>query len=417
MAAASGFETERKWAMNDAVTAVAESGLDGSAAACLERARALIPALAAAAPRIEAATGLPDDVVDALHDAGMFRLLLPRTIGGFELSPAAYARCIEALATGDASAAWVVNQASGCAMTAAYVAPAVAREIWGGRGVLSWGNGPGTKARAVRAEGGWRVTGTYSFASGSRHATWLGAAAPCFEADGAPVLRPDGRPWERTMLFPRHLADVVPDAWKVMGLNGTGSDTFHVTDLFVDDAHAVTRESPDERRETGTLYRFQSMQLYAGGFCSVALGGARALFDAVLTLVKGKTQVGVAEALRDNDAVRSALGYWDAALKAARAGMLGVMEEVWDEVAATGVLTIDQRVAVRQATTYAIHRSRDAAYAIFHEAGSTAILADQPFERRLRDVSSVGQHLQGRRTHFETVGHYMLGGEPSLRWL
>ncbi len=388
------------------------------AKACLTRARGLIPLLAEAAPRIEAARGLPEDVLDAMHDAGLFRLLLPRSIGGLELRPAEYVQCIEAVAMGDASVAWCMNQGSGCSMTAAYLAPEIAHSIWDGkRAVLAWGNGPGSSARAVRAEGGWRVTGSYSFASGSRHATYLGAMAPCFEADGSPVLHPNGRQWERTMLFPRHLAEIDPDVWRVMGLNGTGSDSFTVTDLFVDDAHAVTRESDDERRETGSLYRFQAMQLYAGGFCCVALGAARGLLNAVVELAKGKVQLGGTEQLRDNNAVQYTIGYWDAALKAARAGVVTTMEDVWDDVERTGAISIPNRIAVRQATTFAIHTARDAAYHVFHEAGSTAIFTDGPFERRLRDVSSVAQHLQGRRTHFETVGTYMLGGEPSLRWL
>ena len=392
--------------------------MNEDAQACLERARALIPLLAEAAPRIEAARGLPPDVLDAMYEAGMFRLLLPRSLGGFELRPAEYVQCIEAVAMGDANVAWCMNQGSGCSMTAAYLSPEVAHSIWDDRrAVLAWGNGPGSSARAVRAHGGWWVTGSYSFASGSRHATWLGAMAPCFEADGTAERHPDGRQWERTMVFPRHLARIDPDVWRVMGLSGTGSDSFSVTDLFVDDAHAVTRESADERRETGSLYRFQAMQLYAGGFCNVALGASRALLNAVVELAKGKVQLGGSDRLRDNQAVQHTIGYWDAALKAARAGVLTVFEEVWDDVVRSGAISVANRLAVRQATTFAIHTARDAAYHVFHEAGSTAIFADGPFERRLRDVSSVAQHLQGRRAHFETIGSYMLGGTPSLRWV
>ena len=388
------------------------------AQACLTRARGLIPLLAEAAPRIEAARGLPEDVLDAIHGAGLFRLLLPRSVGGFELRPAEYIQCVEAVAMGDASVAWCMNQGSGCSMTSAYLAPEIAHAIWDGRrAVLAWGNGPGSTARAVRAEGGWRVTGSYSFASGSRHATWLGAMAPCFEADGSPVLLPNGRTWERTMLFPRHLATIDADVWRVMGLNGTGSDSFTVTDLFVDDAHAVTRESDAERREAGSLYRFQAMQLYAGGFSCVALGAARGLLNAVVDLAKSKVQLGGTEQLRDNNAVQYTIGYWDAALKAARAGVVGTFEDVWDDVARTGAISLENRLAVRQATTFAIHTARDAAYRVFHEVGSAAIFADGPFERRLRDIGSVAQHLQGRRTHFETIGCAILGGEPSLRWL
>jgi alkylation response protein AidB-like acyl-CoA dehydrogenase len=386
-----------------------------SGAACIARARALIPLLQAAAPRIEAKFELPPDVLDAMHDAGMFRLLIPRAYGGSELQPADYVQCVEAIAMGDASTAWCMNQGSGCSMTAAYMAPDISREVWGGRrDVLAWGQGPG--ARAIRAEGGWRVTGTWSFASGSRHATWLGAMCPCFDADGTLQRRPDGRPWDRTMLFRREKAKIT-DVWQVMGLRGTGSDNYTVEDLFVDDAHSVTRESPDERREPGTLYRFQAMQLYASGFACVGLGVARAMLDAFIALAKGKTQAWSSDPLRDNQAVQSIIGYSDAALKAARAGLLKVLDDLWIEVGDRGHLTVEARVRVRQAATYAIHTARDVAHQVFHEAGSTAIFDNQPFERRLRDVNSVSQQLQGRRTHFETVGLYLLGGEPNLRWL
>jgi indole-3-acetate monooxygenase len=401
--------------MNDAITTGPVSGLGASGAECLARARALIPLLQSAAPRIDAGYELPADVLDAMHGAGMFRLLIPRAYGGFELKPSEYVRCVEGIAIGDASAAWCMNQGSGCSMTAAYMAPDISRSVWGGkRDVLAWGQGPG--AKAIRAEGGWLCTGTWSFASGSRHATWLGAMCPCFNAGGSPELTPEGKQWERTMLFRRELAKI-DDVWQVMGLRGTGSDNYTIKDLFVDDAHSVTRESAQERRETGALYRFQAMQLYASGFACVGLGTARAALDAFIALAKGKSQAWSSDRLRDNHAVQHVIGHSDAALKAAKAGLLAVLDDVWEQVERTGVLTIDNRLAVRQAATYAIHTARDVVHHVYHEAGSTAVFDNQPFERRLRDMNSVSQQLQGRRTHFETVGLYLLGGEPNLRWV
>jgi indole-3-acetate monooxygenase len=401
--------------MNDAATTGPVSGLGASGAECLARARALIPLLKAAAPRIDAAYELPKDVLDGMRDAAMFRLLIPRAFDGFELKPSDYVRCVEAIAIGDASAAWCMNQGSGCSMTAAYLAPEVSREIWGGRhDVLAWGQGPG--ARAVRAEGGWRCTGTWSFASGSRHASWLGAMCPCFNEDGSPVLRSDGKQWERTMLFRRELAHI-EDVWQVVGLRGTGSDNYTIADLFIDDAHSVTRESPEERREAGTLYRFQAMQLYASGFACVALGTARAALDAFIGLAKGKSQAWSSDRLGDNHAVQHIVGHSDAALKAAKSGLIAVLDDVWEEVGRSGALTVDNRIAVRQASTFAVHAARDVVHQVYHEAGSTAIFDNQPFERRLRDINSVSQQLQGRRTHFETVGLHLLGGEPNLRWV
>ncbi len=387
----------------------------GAGAACLARARGLIPLLQGAAGRIETGGELPADVLDAMFGAGMFKLLLPLAFGGFELAPLNYIQCVEAIAEGDASAAWCMNQGSGCSMASAYVAPEVAREIWGGaRDVVAWGQGPG--AKAVRAAGGWRVTGTWSFASGSRHATWLGALCPCLAADGTPMVRPDGKPWERTFMFRREAARI-DDVWQVMGLRGTGSDNYTIDGLFVDDAHALTREYEPERQQPGPLYSFQAMQLYASGFASVALGVSRAMLDAFVALARNKSQAWSTDALRGNQAVQHIVSYSDAAWKAARAGLHKAVDDAWQDVGRTGTLSLAHRIEIRQAATYAIHVSRDMAHAVFHEAGSTAIFTKHPFERRLRDVNSVSQQLQGRRTHFETVGLFRLGGEPNLRWI
>jgi alkylation response protein AidB-like acyl-CoA dehydrogenase len=401
--------------MNDLAGGQSTGSLEDTGAACIVRACGLIPLLRSAADRIDAANELPSDVLDAMFDAGMFKLLLPRAIGGYELRPVDFIQCVEAIAQGDASVAWCMNQGSGCSMAAAYMSPEVAQQIWGGkRDVVAWGQGPG--AKGIRTEGGWRVTGTWSFASGSRHATWLGAMCPSFEADGTPMVRPDGKPWERTFMFRREQARI-DDVWQVMGLRGTGSDNYTIEDLFVDDAHSLTREYESERSQHGALYSFQAMQLYASGFASVALGISRAMLDAFVALAKTKSQAWSADSLRDNQAVQQIVSHSDAAWKAARAGLHKVIDDAWRDVAQTGGLSLDHRMEIRQAATYAIHVSRDMAHQIFHEAGSTAIFNKHPFERRLRDVNSVSQQLQGRRTHFETVGLYRLGGEPNLRWI
>ena len=389
--------------------------IEDRGAACIAGARGLIPLLHAAADRIDAANELPPDVLDAMFDAGMFKLLLPRAYGGFELPPLDYIQCVEAIAEGDASAAWCMNQGSGCSMASAYVAPEVAREIWGGkRDVVAWGQGPG--AKAVRTDGGWLVSGTWSFASGSRHATWLGAMCPCFGADGTALVRPDGKAWERTFMFRREAARI-DDVWQVMGLRGTGSDNYTIDDLFVDDAHALTREYEPERRQHGPLYSFQAMQLYASGFASVALGISRAMLDAFVALARTKSQAWSADSLRDNHAVQHIVGTRMRRGRRRGRGCTRRWTRRGSEVCETGVLSLAHRMEIRQAATYAIHVARDVTHAVFHEAGSTAIFANQPFERRLRDVNSVSQQLQGRRTHFETVGLYRLGGEANLRWI
>jgi len=381
----------------------------------IARARKIAPLLTAAAPRIDAACELPPDVLDAMHAEGMFRLLVPRSVGGAELDPATYIQCVEAIASGDASVAWCMNQGSGCSLSAGYLEPTVAREVFGGeRDVLAWGMGPG--AKAIRANGGWRISGTWAFASGSRHATWLGAHCPCFEADSTPQRHPDGRPWERTMLLRREIA-TIKDVWQVVGLRGTGSDTYSVQDLFVDDAHTLTRDWPEERREPGLLYRFSGMNIYASGFAAVALGIARASLDAFLNLARSKTPALTQTALRDSGVILAAIGIADAKLNSARTWLIHVLRETQDAVTIAGELTTDQRMAIRQASTYAIHQAKEVVDVAYHEAGATAIFDASPFERRFRDMNTVTQQVQGRRSHFETIGQYLLGSQPSLRWV
>jgi len=387
---------------------------DDPATDYLQRARELAPELAAAADEIERRRELPEPILAALVERGFFRLLLPRSLGGAELLPTAFVPVIEEIAKADASTAWCLNQAAGCAMTAAYLEPAAACEIFGGpRGILAWGPGPG-KARVV--EGGYCVTATWSFASGSHHATWLGCHVPIVEADGTPRLYPNSSPVIRTMLFPKSNAKMT-DIWRVIGLKGTGSDRFSVEDLFVPQRHSATRDD-ETRREKGLLYRFSSLQLYAAGFAGVAMGIARSTLDGFVELARDKVPFRSGGALRDNHLIQSQVAQAEARLAAARAFLLRSIEEITTELAQAGHLTLDQRMAIRLASTFAIHQSLQVVDTAYHAAGSTAIFEENPFERRFRDIHTVSQQLQGRSEHFETVGQYLLGLEPeNLSWL
>src|SRR6516164_11184785 len=204
------------------------TSLDATDTEYLRRAQELGPELDAAAEEIEQRRELPEAIIEALVERGLFRLLLPRALGGAELRPAAYVPVIEEIARHDASTAWCLGQACGCTMTAALLEPEVAREIFGGpRGIVAWGP-PDPAVRARPVPGGYRLSGTWSFASGSHHATWLGAHVAVAGADGTPELGRDGGAVIRTFLFPKSSAEFI-DIWRVIGLRGTGSDSYVIT--------------------------------------------------------------------------------------------------------------------------------------------------------------------------------------------
>jgi alkylation response protein AidB-like acyl-CoA dehydrogenase len=387
-------------------------GLEGEV---LARARALAPLLDDATDTIEASRRLSPHVVEALHDAALFRLLMPRFLAGGEVDPVTFVHVIEAIAMVDGSTAWCLCQAAGCSMVGAYLTPEIAREIFGPRdAVLAWG--PGPDARAVAVDGGYRVSGTWSFASGCRHATWLGGHAPIVETDGSARRRADGSPEARTMLFPASRAEIV-DVWHVSGLRGTGSDAFTVTDLFVPRAYSVSRDDPAERRLPGALYCFPSGSLYASGFAAVALGLARTMMDALVELARDKTPRGGRRTLRDNHVVQSHVAQAEAKLRSARMFLVGSLGDIWQEVGRSGTLTLDQRMTIRLAATYAIHQAKDVADIAYQAAGSSAIFTAGAFERRFRDIHAVTQQLQGRQAHFETVGQFLLGLDPDTQFL
>src|SRR6266700_2539493 len=177
------------------------------------------------ADEIEASRRLPPALLDRLHEAQLFRLLLPRSSNGIETDPVTFFHVIETISRADASTAWCLSQAGGCAMSAAYLDLPVARAIFGDDplAVLAWG--PGPKVRAIECEGGYKVTGVWAFASGGRHATWLGAHCPIFKADGSPKRGVNGEQQERTMLVRTEDAQWT-DIWNTVGLRGTASDQF-----------------------------------------------------------------------------------------------------------------------------------------------------------------------------------------------
>ncbi|MBV8889350.1 MAG: acyl-CoA dehydrogenase family protein [Alphaproteobacteria bacterium] len=381
----------------------------------LARARELVPMLRAAGDEIERRRELPPEIVEALTERGIFRMLLPKSIGGGELDPLTYTAVLEELGRGDGSTAWALGQNSGCSMSAPYLAPEIAREIFGGpRGILAWGPDVPGAGCGIAVEGGYRVTGQWGFATGSRHATWLGCHVSIFEPDGSARLNPNGRPFVRTMLFRKSEARII-DNWQVLGLRGTGSDSYALDDHFVPQPYTCSRDNEAERREPGPLYQFTSGMIYAMSFSHVSLGIARGTFDAFLEIARDKVPRGAKGTLRENNVIQSQVAQCEARLASARAYLRGTIGAMWQEAQNSGRISLDWHPQLRLASTWAIHQARDVVATLYHAAGATAIFENNPLERRMRDIHAGTQQGQGRPIHFETVGQILLGLPPEGR--
>jgi indole-3-acetate monooxygenase len=315
---------------------------------------------------------------------------------------------LEEVAKADASTAWCLGQCSVCAMIAAYLDADAARQIFGVPGdILAWGAIAG-EAHVV--PGGYRATGRWNFASGSRQASWLGAHVQIVEADGTGRRKPDGAPEVRTILFPLASATMY-DVWDVIGLKGTGTDSYSVENLFIPEKFTALRDEPAAVRETGPLYRLTTHIVFALGFAAVSLGVARATLDAAVELARGKTPAGI-KAIRENNAVQGAIGRIEGNLRAARAYLYATTGEVWRDLEVTGKYTESHRVALRLASTWTIHQAASVVDAAYHMAGATAVFSVNKFERRFRDMHAIAQQIQGRDTHYEDVGRAILATDP-----
>ena len=378
------------------------------------RAREAAPLIASHADRTEREGKVTPEVMAAMHEAELFRLCLPRSMGGGEASPMTILGVVSTVAAADASTAWCLGQGLGCSLSAAFLAPDVASEIFGAPdSVLAWG--PYNKSgRVAKVDGGYRLTGRWSYASGIRNATWFGAHCMETGRDGKPCLNPDGRPHTRTLLFPAASATVDP-VWDTIGLTGTGSDDYEVEDLFVPDARSFLRDHEPDRRESGPLYRIALTAFYGMTFASVGLGIARATLDEFIALAAVKTASHTSAALRDGTAVQSDVALAEGHLGASRAYLLETMEEIWHVLGRGDPLDIDRRARLRIACAYASVRAREVVAMAYHRAGATAIHAKNPFERRFRDMNTVSQQIQAAPSNLEHAGMAILGLEPGGR--
>ena len=370
----------------------------------VERARALQPLIAGEADEIERSRRLTPKVTAALIENELYRALLPRTYGGHEIPLEIFMQMQEEIAKADASTAWCLGQCAVCAMTAAYLEPDAANEIFNTPpGILAWG---AINHEVKVVPGGYLANARWEFASGSRQASWLGSHVRIVEADGTLRKKKDGSPEIRTILFPITSATMY-DVWDVIGLKGTGTDAYSVENLFIPQKFAALRDDPNAVIEKGPLYKLTTNAVFSMGFAATSLGVARATLDAAIDLARSKIPQGLS-AMRENNAVQGQIGRTEASLRAARAYLYSTAAEVWRDLSQGMAITEAHRIAIRIAATWTIHQSAAVVDTAYHMSGATAVFAKNPFERRFRDMHAIAQQIQARDTHYEDAGKAIL---------
>jgi indole-3-acetate monooxygenase len=355
-------------------------------ASLVDLARSLEPLIREHAQALEEGH-IPPPLVAALYDSGVFRAMLPREVGGLEAKPAEWLQMIEELARVNASAGWLAFIQSG------------------GRLIIAMSLGR-TAGKAVRAEGGYHITGRWPFASGSPFATWLGGMSIVCDSGGAPVLDDGGQPQRLLAIWPADQARLI-DTWDGLGLRGTGSGDFEITGLFVPDEQ-VNPGLYSAPRYDRALFRIKEMPELGHG--AHALGIASAALESFVQAVNSKPAAGSARqgAMGNVQAHQIAFARADVLIRAARALLHETVRVAFADAESRPELSLELRVRLREANIFAVRAAKEAVGLIFEMAGSSAVYRGRPIEQAFRDINTAANHTNYADTAYAAIGSYFL---------
>jgi len=382
-----------------------------TAAEILDNAKAVAAAIRPRSDEIEQARRLPPDVVQMLREAGVFRMNMPRSWGGPEMTPAEQNVVIEELSKADASVGWCAMIGSDSGLYSAFLDQDVAREMFPRLDTIMAGL-VYPAGRAERVAGGYRVTGRWSFGSGCTHCDWLAAGCLVYE-NGRPLAIDGERPAWRIVIAPPS-SYTIHDNWITTGLRGSGSHDYEARDLFVPAERTFTFR--DESRRPGPLYRCPDTFLRK--MPGIPLGVARAAIDHVVAAARKTFDMPAMVPYSEVPRIQAAVAQAEAMLGAARAYVFDSFASQWATLEAGGKPTAHERSAIMLARMNAFQTSRDVVTLMYDTMGGAAVYADKtPLDRHLRDVTTMCQHTMGQRKVGEWVGRLLLTGKSDAPFL
>jgi alkylation response protein AidB-like acyl-CoA dehydrogenase len=348
---------------------------------------------------------LSNEIVQAIRDEGLLKLWVPKEFGGDEADVTTFMQTVEALACADPATAWVYANIAAGNLLAAFLPPEGVRAVFAASPDMASPGSVAPTGHAVQVEGGYRLTGRWPLSSGCLHADWIGATGLVFEGD-APVMGPAG-PDLKAFMVPASQVEVI-DTWHSLGLRGTGSNDFTVSDVFVPEhmAFSIFTQTP---QAGGHLYWTGIIPLFSMALVPVLLGVARTAIDAFVELAKSKTPTLSQDGLAMRPTIHSAVSHAEAQLGAARAYLYESAAEL--TLSAREGEMLPEAVEAKRllACTHAAETCVRVVDDVYHLAGASPIRQGHVLERCLRDVHTAAQHLLVSPVWWEKTGQSYFG--------
>jgi alkylation response protein AidB-like acyl-CoA dehydrogenase len=383
-----------------------------AAADIITAVRTLAPEIQSRGDEIAALRRLPIDLVQKLKAAGVFRMAMPKAWGGPEMTPREQCEVYEVLGAADASVAWCAKIGSDSGYFAAQLDEQAARTLYPDLDFVTAGQVP-PNGLGERVDGGYRLSGHWTFGSGCTHAEVIATGFLVTE-NGKPVMN-GGVPQTRIAFAPASRFEII-DTWHSTGLAGSGSNDYRAKDLFVPDVHTLAQDDPPRRSEP--LYCYFGM--FLASWHGIALGLARRAIDAALAVAEKKMHIFPPPPmpLRQRPHARVALAKAEMTWRAARAFTYETADRIWEEAQSQGRVSPDTRRAMALSLTHSFRAAREVAQSMYDLVGPTAVFsAKTPLDRLLRDAITMSEHLLLSDSFLEMVGAGIVGDPPQMGWL
>ena len=373
-------------------------------------AKNLVPLILAGREEGERIRHVPPEIANALAEAGLLQMFLPRSMGGPELDPLTVFRAIEELSRADGSIGWCAMLATDISLFMGWLSADVGRQFSGDPADFRAAGSLRPLGRAHAVDGGYRVHGRWNFASGIDHANRL--YCTCLVTDGEkPQLTAEGTPRVRAVWLPPDQATIL-DTWATTGMRGTGSQDFVVDDVFVPSAHTCFLGEPP--LEAGPLYRPRTF--LATAFIPVvanSFGIARGAIDTLVDMAGRESSTASAIVLRDRPFVQARIAEAEAILNAARAYVVQSVGTLWEATCEGGKDPSQAIAQARLAIVHGMHEAVRSVDLVFHAAGTNAIYSKNPLERYFRDIHVAVQHNSAFPAQYKSAGKVLMGLRPA----
>jgi alkylation response protein AidB-like acyl-CoA dehydrogenase len=372
--------------------------------AIISNARRIGPLIEEEADKFAKERRLTDDAIALMRRAGLFRIAFPKAWGGPEMDILSQCEVMETLGYHDASAAWVAMICSDSGHYAARIDETEARALYPSLDLLTSGAiAPMGQAHIV--DGGLKVSGRWTFGSGCLHADRLVAGCVLLE-NGKPLIGPGGRPEFLAVWLPKDKVQI-HDTWYTTGLAGSGSNDYSVQDVVVRRALSFHPFRAGTRLEP--LYRYQGF--FIANMPSVALGCARRMINDFRELAERKIAPPALTPLKNEYRAQVALAEATTRLGAARAYQHSSLSSIWQTVSRDETPSAAQRAAVGMMAIHGLQEALKVGEIVCEAAGSAALYASSPFDRRRRDLITMSNHIMGQHKTRATMGQLLFGDE------